>query len=167
LFLRVLRLAHSRSIVCRGMAASRKGRGKGMGKSSGRGSKGAAAAGQEERSDHTLHFYSIDEVLSALQKAVRRGHARNAAFWAGELHVSGLTAIATKRLLIMTVEDVGIASPYAPFLAATAQALLLTMPEDGRRRRPSRPTLAPTAAATATAALTARPCRRLRSRRPA
>lgn len=110
--------------------ASHRGRGKGRG-----GGTAPTAVGREglkERSDHTFHFYSIDEVLSALQKAVRRGHARNAAFWAGELHVSGLTAIALKRLLIMTIEDVGLASPYAPFVAAAAAALSLTMPEEAR-----------------------------------
>eukprot|EP00928_Gymnodinium_smaydae_P080789 TRINITY_DN64414_c0_g1_i1.p1 TRINITY_DN64414_c0_g1~~TRINITY_DN64414_c0_g1_i1.p1 ORF type:complete len:777 (+),score=88.65 TRINITY_DN64414_c0_g1_i1:113-2443(+) len=105
------------------------GKGKRAGKSKGKPA-GSAMLEERERSDHTVHFYPIDEVLSALQKAVRRGHARNAAFWAGELHMSGLTTIAVKRLLIMAVEDVGIASPYAPFIAAAAQSMLLAMPDD-------------------------------------
>ncbi|CAK0798361.1 unnamed protein product, partial [Prorocentrum cordatum] len=70
--------------------------------------------------------------LSSLQKAVRRGHGRNAAFWAGELYVSGLASIALRRLHIMTVEDVGLASPHAPFIAAAAKTMFLSMPEEAR-----------------------------------
>jgi len=120
-------IAKTMNIASSHRAGKGNSRGKGLGKSHGRSK--AGLKGEAERSDHTLHFYSIDEVLSALQKAVRRGHARNAAFWAGELHVSGLTSIAITRLLIMTVEDVGISSPYAPFLAAAAKSLLLRMPD--------------------------------------
>mmetsp|Transcript_40429 Transcript_40429/g.116221 ORF Transcript_40429/g.116221 Transcript_40429/m.116221 type:complete len:771 (-) Transcript_40429:38-2350(-) len=108
-----------------------KGKGKGADKGRGKAAGGKGSpGGNPERSDHTKHFYPVDEVLSSLQKAVRRGHTSNAAFWAGELHVSGLSVIALKRLLIMAVEDVGITSPYAPFAAATAQAMVLTMPEE-------------------------------------
>ena len=34
------------------------------------------------------------------------------------------------RLVIMAVEDIGIAAPYAVFIAAAAQSLILTLPDD-------------------------------------
>lgn len=36
---------------------------------------------------YTEHFYPVDEALSCLQKAVRRGQADAAAFFAGEMHL--------------------------------------------------------------------------------
>ncbi len=70
---------------------------------------------------YTEHFYPVDEVLSCLQKAVRRGQADAAAFWAGELHVSRLGATAMHRMQIMAVEDVGIAAPESVEVVATVR----------------------------------------------
>ena len=59
---------------------------------------------------HTRHFYPVDEVMSALQKAVRRGLVEEAVFWARELNCSGLSRVLADRLLVLSVEDIGIAS---------------------------------------------------------
>jgi replication-associated recombination protein RarA len=62
----------------------------------------------------TLNGYRADEVVSALQKAVRRGDGDGAVYWAHEMNLSGLGAWAWRRLLIITSEDVGLAEPNAP-----------------------------------------------------
>ena len=76
-------------------------------------------------SSYTKHLYGVDEVLSCLQKAVRRCQTDAAAFWAGELHESGLGHVAMNRLLIMTVEDIGIASPHSPEVIAALRNLFM------------------------------------------
>ena len=53
--------------------------------------------------------FALDEVASALQKTIRRGHEREAIFWATELDLSGYGNYAWKRLRIICSEDVGIA----------------------------------------------------------
>jgi replication-associated recombination protein RarA len=62
----------------------------------------------------TKHQYRCDEVVSALQKAIRRGDCDAAVYWAHELNISGFGAWAWKRLLIIVSEDVGLAVPEAP-----------------------------------------------------
>ena len=62
----------------------------------------------------TKNQYRCDEVVSALQKAIRRGDSDAAVYWAHELNISGFGAWAWKRLLIITSEDVGLAVPEAP-----------------------------------------------------
>src|SRR5581483_2181487 len=58
--------------------------------------------------------FVMDEVSSALQKAIRRGEERQAIFWASELDLSGYGNYAWKRLRIVCSEDVGIAWPEGP-----------------------------------------------------
>jgi replication-associated recombination protein RarA len=66
----------------------------------------------------TLNGYRADEVVSALQKAVRRGDCDGAVYWAHEMNLSGLGAWAWRRLLIITSEDIGLAEPNAPAVVA-------------------------------------------------
>ena len=63
----------------------------------------------------TRHGLAADEVISALQKEIRRGHAENAALLAYEMHAtsSDLEAYLWKRLLCISVEDVGLGNPSA------------------------------------------------------
>jgi hypothetical protein len=73
-----------------------------------RGSKQASSAAK------SYNYYPWDEVLSALQKAVRRGWLYDAVYWAMEAFFSGLGATLTNawnRLLVMALEDVGAANP--------------------------------------------------------
>jgi replication-associated recombination protein RarA len=62
----------------------------------------------------TANGYARDEVVSALQKAIRRSQERPALFWAQELTDSGYIEYAWKRLLIITSEDIGLAWPEGP-----------------------------------------------------
>jgi replication-associated recombination protein RarA len=57
--------------------------------------------------------YRMDEVASALQKAIRRGDEAGALFWATELDQAGYGNYAWKRLRIIASEDVGIADSNA------------------------------------------------------
>ena len=63
----------------------------------------------------TRHGLPADEVISALQKEIRRGHAENAALLAYEMYVSSadLEQYLWKRLLCISVEDVGLGNPQA------------------------------------------------------
>ncbi len=58
--------------------------------------------------------YTMDEVASALQKTIRRGHERDAIFWATELDLTGYGNYAWKRLRIICSEDIGIAWTEGP-----------------------------------------------------
>jgi replication-associated recombination protein RarA len=67
---------------------------------------------------HTRHGYQADEVISALQKEIRRGHSENAALLAYEMLTSSpdLEAMLWKRLKIISVEDIGWGELQAPVL---------------------------------------------------
>ncbi len=64
----------------------------------------------------TVHDFAADEVISALQKEIRRGHAENAALLAYEMYITSaeLENYLWKRLLVISVEDIGFANPSAP-----------------------------------------------------
>jgi hypothetical protein len=53
----------------------------------------------------TKRGYNFFEVVSALQKAIRRGNARMAYYWAAELYDSRFREYVWKRLLIISAED--------------------------------------------------------------
>ncbi len=57
--------------------------------------------------------YRLDEVVSALQKAVRRGLEEEALFWALEMAESGFGQYLWKRLMVIAAEDIGLADPQA------------------------------------------------------
>lgn len=59
----------------------------------------------------TKKGYEGSEVISALQKCIRRGMAEEAIFWAVELYDSNYGEWCFKRLRIMSSEDVGLAEP--------------------------------------------------------
>jgi replication-associated recombination protein RarA len=66
----------------------------------------------------TRHDLAADEVISALQKEIRRGHVENAAFLAYEMLVTSeeLEAKLWQRLQVISVEDVGYGQIDAPVL---------------------------------------------------
>jgi len=53
----------------------------------------------------TKRGYNFYLVLSALQKAIRRGDARLACYWAAELYESGFGPAVWNRLLVISAED--------------------------------------------------------------
>jgi replication-associated recombination protein RarA len=62
----------------------------------------------------TCRGYRQDEVVSCLQKAIRRGLEDDALFWAVELDESGWGEYAWSRLVVICSEDVGLADPHMP-----------------------------------------------------
>ena len=77
---------------------------------------------------HTRDGFHCDEVVSALQKSIRRGDSDGALTWAHQLNVSGYGAWAWRRLFIIVSEDIGLAEPSAPAVVAglwTASQVLL------------------------------------------
>ena len=93
----------------------------------------------------TQHGYRCDQVVSALQKSIRRGDSDGSVFWAHELNTSGFGAWAWKRLLIIVCEDVGLAEPSAPAvvnaLYQISQVLLAQQPKPAPGEKASHPWL--------------------------
>jgi replication-associated recombination protein RarA len=58
----------------------------------------------------TQNGYGLDEIISALQKDIRRGHEEAALYWALEL-LPRYEAYLWRRLLVICNEDIGIAQP--------------------------------------------------------
>ena len=69
----------------------------------------------------TYHNFPADEVISALQKEIRRGNTENAALLAYEMLISSaeLEACLWRRLLVISVEDIGYGNLNAPVLIET------------------------------------------------
>lgn len=66
--------------------------------------------------------YRLDEVVSSLQKAIRRGQEENALYWMSELVEGGYIAYLWRRLSVIVAEDIGLADPFASvFVNSLAQ----------------------------------------------
>jgi replication-associated recombination protein RarA len=57
--------------------------------------------------------HPLGEVVSALQKSIRRGEEDDALYWATELDISGYAAHAWNRLKVIACEDIGLGDPAA------------------------------------------------------
>ena len=68
----------------------------------------------------TSHGHSLIEVVSALQKSIRRGLEDDAIYFGVQMHMAGYHEYAWKRLKIIVSEDIG---PAAPSLPAQIDAL--------------------------------------------
>lgn len=66
----------------------------------------------------TINGFAADHVISALQKEIRRGNTENAALLAYEMQTtsSALEDYLWYRLMVISVEDVGLGEPQAPVL---------------------------------------------------
>ncbi|MCL6510962.1 MAG: AAA family ATPase [Anaerolineae bacterium] len=71
----------------------------------------------------TVHGFAADEVISALQKEIRRGNTENACLLAYEMLVTSedLEQKLWDRLCVIAVEDVGLAEPFAPVLVESLE----------------------------------------------
>lgn len=69
----------------------------------------------------TAHDLPADEIISALQKEIRRGHTENAVLLAYEMLVTSpeLEAYLWGRLQVISVEDIGFGNMNAPLLVET------------------------------------------------
>lgn len=78
----------------------------------------------------TLHNFPADEVISALQKEIRRGHSENAALLAYEMLSTSaeLEEYLWGRLQVISVEDVGFGNVSAPVLIETLYQMHQRLP---------------------------------------
>lgn len=82
----------------------------------------------------TVHGYPMDEVVSALQKCIRRGRADDAIWWAIEMNESGYGAYAWRRLMVIASEDVGLADHHAPVLVNALYQMSVELYKAARAR---------------------------------
>ena len=75
----------------------------------------------------TMHDLPADEVISTLQKEIRRGNTENAALVAYELVKTSpeLEAKLWQRLYVIAVEDIGMGQPDAPVLIHSLEQMRL------------------------------------------
>jgi len=73
----------------------------------------------------TKNGYKLDEIVSALQKDIRRGNELMASYWAFELNDSGFWRYCFRRLQVICGEDIGLANPEAMVLVSSAYSSLL------------------------------------------
>jgi replication-associated recombination protein RarA len=86
----------------------------------------------------TMRGYKVDECVSALQKAIRRGHEAEAIWWAAELDRSGHSSMVWSRLMVITSEDVGLAEPIAPAVVEGLHSMYDRLKAKRNRARPER-----------------------------
>jgi replication-associated recombination protein RarA len=69
----------------------------------------------------TEHGFAADEVISALQKSIRRGLMENAVLLAWEMFITSpeMEEKLWSRLTVIAVEDIGLGNPDAPVLIET------------------------------------------------
>jgi replication-associated recombination protein RarA len=73
-------------------------------------------------SQKTIRGFAVGEVVSALQKAIRRSDEVGAVSWAAELDQSGFSAHVWNRLEVICSEDVGPAWPNGPAILAALRS---------------------------------------------
>jgi len=61
----------------------------------------------------TVNGHNLFEVVSGLQKAIRRGQVDDALYWATDMDLSGFSGYLWRRLFIIACEDIGLANPDA------------------------------------------------------
>jgi len=78
----------------------------------------------------TCHDFAADEVISALQKEIRRGNLDNAALLAWEMLNTSeeLEEVLWSRLQVISIEDVGFGNVQAPLLVETLYQMHLRLP---------------------------------------
>ena len=70
----------------------------------------------------TPNGYFLDEVISALQKEIRRGNEYEAVYWAVELESFNSKAL-WNRLKVIASEDIGVAEPHAPLIIYALESM--------------------------------------------
>ena len=82
----------------------------------------------------TVGGYDFYEVLSALQKSIRRGLEEDALFWGTELYLSDYADHAWNRLLVISSEDVGLAADSASLYVKNLHDLYSNNKKSGEAR---------------------------------
>lgn len=73
----------------------------------------------------TKNGYKLDEIVSALQKEIRRSNELMASYWAFEMNDSGFWRYCFRRLQVISGEDIGLANPEAMVLVSSTYSSLL------------------------------------------
>lgn len=73
----------------------------------------------------TKNGYKLDQVVSALQKEIRRGNELMAQYWALEMNESGFWRYCFRRMQVIAGEDIGLANPEAMILVSSTFGALL------------------------------------------
>ncbi len=73
----------------------------------------------------TKNGYKLDEIVSALQKEIRRGNELMASYWAFEMNDSGFWRYCFRRMQVICGEDIGLANPEAMILVSCTYSSLL------------------------------------------
>jgi replication-associated recombination protein RarA len=84
----------------------------------------------------TVNGHNLTEVVSAFQKAVRRGQVDDALYWATDMYMTGYHEYCWKRMKVMASEDIGLADRHLP---ATLQALYQTFVELAKKKDKHQP----------------------------
>jgi hypothetical protein len=79
----------------------------------------------------TQNGYLLGEVISALQKEIRRGGEENAMYWALEL-IPRFEAYLWRRLTVIINEDIGLASPEVFYILPALRAQFFEFRQAGR-----------------------------------
>ncbi len=79
----------------------------------------------------THHGFPADQVISAIQKEIRRGNTENAVLLAHEMVMTSpeLEEYLWHRLMVISVEDIGFGQPDAPILINSLYQMLRTFNE--------------------------------------
>jgi replication-associated recombination protein RarA len=85
----------------------------------------------------TYNGFAADQVISALQKEIRRGNTENAALLAYEMLLTSpaLEDYLWQRLMVISVEDIGFGEPQAPVLINALYQMLTTFDRRQGERR--------------------------------
>ncbi len=85
----------------------------------------------------TYHGFAADQVISALQKEIRRGRTENAALLAYEMVITSpaLEDYLWQRLRVISVEDIGFGDPQAPVVINALAQMLGTFDHSLGERR--------------------------------
>jgi replication-associated recombination protein RarA len=85
----------------------------------------------------TANGLAADQVISALQKEIRRGETENAALLAYEMQITSpaLEDYLWQRLMVISVEDVGFGNPFAPVVINALYQMLQTFDRNMGERK--------------------------------
>ncbi len=85
----------------------------------------------------TYHGFAADQVISALQKEIRRNHAENACLLAYEFVMTSpvMEDYLWERLKIIAVEDIGFGDPMAPVVINALFQMLATFDRSVAERK--------------------------------
>jgi replication-associated recombination protein RarA len=85
----------------------------------------------------TYHGLPADQVISALQKEIRRGHTENAVLLAYEMVITSpeLEDYLWKRLMVISVEDVGLGEPQAAIMLNALHQMVSTFEHNMGERK--------------------------------